>query len=162
MILYKCNHLGNGVFNVLSSPDKIWNSFTILFPCLWINHILLNENLDNNFQILEHYAKTEMVGEFDTYKDFFKMTSLLMWSIPYSCNRSYRLTLNYVTAGRNNLTYIVVLPYCILNDSVAWNGSTVKNIFSQLPYKKMSYEEENNDAYCLPEERNPLFWWPHF
>ena len=36
-----------------------------------MNHIDLNGNLDNIFQILEQkYTKTELVGGFDTYESF--------------------------------------------------------------------------------------------
>ena len=36
-----------------------------------MNHVVLNGNLDNIFEILEQkYAKTEMVGRFDTYESF--------------------------------------------------------------------------------------------
>ena len=50
-------------------PGKLWESFTILLPSWWINHTVLNGILANSFQISEQtYAKTEMVGRFDTYE----------------------------------------------------------------------------------------------
>ena len=50
---------------------KLWENFTVLLASWWINHTVLNGNLANNFQISEqNYAKTEMVGGFDTYESF--------------------------------------------------------------------------------------------
>ena len=75
-----CCHLSNFVDHLLfmrrmpkysAPPCNIWKSFTALLPSWWINHIVLNGNLDNIFQILEQkYAKTEMVGGFVTHEFF--------------------------------------------------------------------------------------------
>ena len=58
--------------------------------------MVINGNLDNIFQILEQkYAKTEMVGGFDTYESV-KMTPLLVRSTHDSCNQSvYFFQLNH-------------------------------------------------------------------
>ena len=74
----------------LAAPGKIWKSFTILLPSLWINHIFPNGNLDNNVQTSEQkYAKTEMVGELDAYESFQNdIVVNLKYSIKQQSNRT--------------------------------------------------------------------------